>query len=289
MRVQLRIELNYEHSSLMLSESRNAFVLECVFAQLYRGYKIRAGMRQIKLRRDSRQAKTETTVIPAEQSGMRLGRVGASALLCALPLLLSVAAAPQHHTAPNTTHESVPRQSSQPAANYPGNPGNRTASEYRGEAQRQNHLGDWLQKHQNMNPADQQNALRREPGFSRLSPDTQQRLVERLQKLNSLPPVQRQRTLSRMEAMERLSPPQRDEVRRSAQQLGALPPDRQRMVRKAFRDLRDIPGDQRSPVLNSPGFQNQFSPGERNILGTLLKVEPYQGGVLGGDSGPAKH
>jgi len=29
-------------------------------------------------------------------------------------------------------------------------------------------------------------------------------------------------------------------------------------------------------VLNSARFQNQFSPGERNILSNFLRIEPYE-------------
>jgi hypothetical protein len=48
------------------------------------------------------------------------------------------------------------------------------------------------------------------------------------------------------------------------------------MMKNAFRDLRSVPPDQRSTVLNSARYQNQFSPQERGILSDLLRVEPYE-------------
>ena len=139
----------------------------------------------------------------------------------------------------------------------------------------QPHLGTWLQRHQNLSPEQQEQALQSEPGFSRLPPETQQRLLNRLQQLNKMPPDQRQRTVDHIEAMEHLTPQMRQQVRASFQDFRSLPPDRQRMVSKAFRDLREYPPEQRSAMMNSPKFQAQFSPQERSILGNILAVEPY--------------
>jgi hypothetical protein len=82
--------------------------------------------------------------------------------------------------------------------------------------------------------------------------------------------------LTRVENMERLSPAKRQQVRSAAQQMGQLTPDRQQPMRQAFRELRDVPPEQRQQMLNSPAYRSQFSDGERNILGNLLSVEPYQ-------------
>jgi hypothetical protein len=144
------------------------------------------------------------------------------------------------------------------------------------ENNQQPHLGIWLQRHQNLSPEEQEQALQREPGFNRLPPETQQRLLNRLRQLNKMPPEQRQRTLDRIEAMEHLSPQMRQQVRASFQDFRSLPQDRQRMVRKAFRDLREYPPEQRTAMMNSPRFQAQFSPQERSILSNILAVEPYQ-------------
>jgi hypothetical protein len=139
----------------------------------------------------------------------------------------------------------------------------------------QEHLGEWMQRHSNMSPAEQQRALGNEPGFRELPQDTQQRMRDRLTQLNNMSPARRQRLLDRTEAMERLTPPQRQQVRGAMQQLGALPQDRRRLVARAFRDLREMPPQQRQSVLNSERFRGQFSNEERSTLSNLLAVEPY--------------
>jgi hypothetical protein len=155
-------------------------------------------------------------------------------------------------------------------------PGQQPGAHSRFENNQQPHLGTWLQRHQDLSPEQQEEALQREPGFNRLPPETQQRLLNRLRQLNKMPPKQRQRTLEHIEAMERLTPQMRQQVRASIQDFHSLPQDRQRMVRKAFRDLRVYPPEQRSAMMNSPRFQAQFSPQERSILGNILAVEPYE-------------
>jgi hypothetical protein len=159
-----------------------------------------------------------------------------------------------------------------PCLAHPGQQG----AHPRFENNQQPHLGMWLQRHQSLSPEQQEKALQREPGFSRLPPETQQRLLNRLQQLNKMPPEQRRRTLDRIEAMEHLTPQKRQQVRASFQDFRGLPPDRQRMVRKAFRDLREYPPEQRTAMMNSPKFQAQFSPQERSILGNFLAISPYE-------------
>jgi hypothetical protein len=138
------------------------------------------------------------------------------------------------------------------------------------------HLGNWLQNHRGESFVGQENALRREPGFNRLPQPQQQRLIDRLHQLDSMPPQQRQRTLGRVENMERLSPDRRQAVRGSAQELSSMDAARQQQVRGAFRALREMPPGQREQVLNSPAYRSMYSDHERQILGNLLSVEPYQ-------------
>jgi hypothetical protein len=155
-------------------------------------------------------------------------------------------------------------------------PGQQPGVHPRFENNQQPHLGMWLQRHQNLSPEQQEQALQREPGFKGLPPETQQRLLNRLRQLNKMPPEQRQRTVDRIEAMEHLTPQMRQQVGASFRDFRSLPQERQRMVRKAFRDLREYPPEQRTAMMNSPRFQAQFSPQERSILSNILAVEPYQ-------------
>jgi hypothetical protein len=135
------------------------------------------------------------------------------------------------------------------------------------------HLGDWMARHSSLSPAQQQQALEREPGFRQLTPEQQQRERDQLARLNAMPPDQRQRTLERTEAMERLSPEQRVQVRSAMQQLGSLPPDQRQVVAKSFRELRGLAPDQRYAALNSARYSN-LSPQQRATLDNLIRVEP---------------
>ncbi len=150
-------------------------------------------------------------------------------------------------------------------------PGQRGQSGQRTEQ----HLGQWLRHHQNLPLEAQEHALRKEPGFNRLPPAVQQRLIDRLRQLHAMPPAQRERTLQWMEALEKLSPEQRQKIHNTMQQVGELPPARQRMLSKASRDLSEMPPDRRQTLLESPEFKGQFSDQEREILKTLMSVQPY--------------
>ncbi|HEY0758252.1 MAG TPA: DUF3106 domain-containing protein [Acidisarcina sp.] len=174
---------------------------------------------------------------------------------------------PAFQTAPNGNQGYQPRQP------YTGSPKQQPPS---GDKPGQQHLGDWLDRHQTLSPQEKERALESEPGFNRLAPQQQQRLVQRLHDLDNMPAGQRERTLQRVENMERLSPEQRDQVRGAASQLRTMPQDRQRAVRRAFQDLRNVPPGLRSSELQSPRFAGQFSPEERSVLGNLLSVEPYE-------------
>jgi hypothetical protein len=132
------------------------------------------------------------------------------------------------------------------------------------------HLAEWMNQHGNLTPAQQQQALDREPGFRELPPQTQQREHERLAQLNAMNPQQRQRILNRNEYMERLSPDQRGQVRGAMQQLGSLPPEDRRVVARNFRELRDLPPEQRYGAMS----RMPLTEPQRSTLNNLMRVEP---------------
>ena len=138
------------------------------------------------------------------------------------------------------------------------------------------HLPQWFAQHQTLSPNQQEDALRREPGFSHLPEGQQQQLIDRLHRLNMEPPAQRQRMMQRNERFEALPPERQQEVRGATQALGQMSPDRQQAVRLAFHDLRNLPPNERQNALNSARFQAEYSPQERTVLGNLLSIEPYQ-------------
>jgi hypothetical protein len=199
-------------------------------------------------------------------------QAGSAALLC------PNAVAQSGHGRGGFGHGGFPRQAPPPPRPQPGtsplapiqrqeNPGQRIQN---GE-----HLAGWLDRHSNLTPAQQQQALEKEPGFAGLPPQTQQRMRDRLSQLNSMPPDQRSRLIEHTEAMERLTPEQRGQVRSTMQQLASLPPASRRAVSRTFRNLRDMTPDQRSAYLNSPDIHSQFTDQERSTLSNLMAVEPY--------------
>lgn len=139
----------------------------------------------------------------------------------------------------------------------------------------QEHLLQWMDRHSNLTPDEQQKALEREPGFHSLPSQTQDRMRERLYQLNNMSPDRRRRWLERNEAIAQLAPQQRQQVRDAMRQFGSLPPDRKRQVAQAFRELRDLPPDQQQRLLQSDQYRNQFSQPEMDALSGLISIEPY--------------
>jgi hypothetical protein len=133
----------------------------------------------------------------------------------------------------------------------------------------------WLDKHSNLTPTQQQQALEKEPGFHELPAQTQQRMRDRLAQLDNMSPEKRSQLLARTEAMEHMTPEQRGQVRGAMQQLSALPAASRHAVSRAFRNLRDMTPAQRDSYLNSPDIRSQFTDQERGALASLLAVEPY--------------
>jgi hypothetical protein len=135
---------------------------------------------------------------------------------------------------------------------------------------RGDHLAEWMDKHRNLSPMQQQQALAAEPGFRELPPQTQQREMQRLAQLNSMAPRQRERILTQNEYIERMNPGQREEFRGTMQQLGMLPPDQRHVVAGAFRQLRNLPPDHRMAAAS----RIQLNDAQRSALYNLIRIEP---------------
>jgi hypothetical protein len=156
-----------------------------------------------------------------------------------------------------------------------GHPAVNAPRQGQGQKPKQEHLGQWMERHSNLPPAEQQRALENEPGFRDLPPQTQQAMRDRLTQLNNMPPEQRRRMIEHTEVMEKLTPDQRQQFRTATEQYRSLPEDRRRLVARAFRDLREMPQAQRQAIMNQDRFRAQFSDQERSTLSSLLAVEPY--------------
>jgi hypothetical protein len=193
--------------------------------------------------------------------------------LPALAVLLLSAATAMVAAQPASMHRVG--QAPRPPANAPHSVQAQPPKQNGNAKPKQEHLGQWMDRHSSLPLADQQQALEKEPGFRDLPPQTQQRMRDRLTQLNNMPPEQRRRVLERTEEMERLTPPQRQQVRGALEQYRGLPEDRRRLVARAFKELREMPEPQREAFLSSDRFRGQFSDQERNTISNLLTVEPY--------------
>lgn len=138
------------------------------------------------------------------------------------------------------------------------------------------HLAEWFENHQHMTLKEQERALRRQPGFNRLSPAQRRGVLNRLRFLHSQPPAVRARIMARNEAFERLSPERKQEVRAAAQAFQHMPRYRKEQLGRAFHILRTLPPYERTAILDSARFRAQYSPRERHVLSNLLSIEPWQ-------------
>lgn len=192
-------------------------------------------------------------------------RYALPAALAALLLTALVPSAVAQQPRPNARN-SAPPQRPVPESGFPGvqHPG-----------RNQEHLLQWMDRHSNLTPDQQQKALEREPGFHDLPSQTQERMRERLSQLNNMSPDRRRRWLERNEAIAQLEPQQRQQVRDAMRQFGALPQDRKRQVAQAFRELRDLQPGEQQKLLQSDRYRGQFSPQEMDALSGLVSIEPY--------------
>jgi hypothetical protein len=149
------------------------------------------------------------------------------------------------------------------------------------------HIGEWLQSHQNLPLDQQEKALENDPNYKNLPADRQAALRERLKKFNSLSPEQRQLALKRMNFWASLTPSQRQQLRDANQKLQGLPQDRRVAVHKALRHLRNMAPQQRQEVMGSDRFKSLFSEQEQGILKELADIVPTTNGTDQQPSRPA--
>ena len=194
-------------------------------------------------------------------------------LLTPALLVITLAAAPFASAAQFRGRGAPPTAHGGGYGNHPAE-GSRQRSNI-GHGPGQEHLSEWMNRHSQLSPADQQRALEHEPGFHELAPPVQQRMRDRLTQLDGMAPQQRQRLLDRTEAMERLAPEQRQQIRGSMQQLSSLPPGERHAVAQAFRQYRTLSPQQRQDALNSGRLAAPLSPEERSTFNNLITVEPY--------------
>ena len=195
----------------------------------------------------------------------RIASTVATLTLCLTPFARGFMQAQAHHSPATPQVSAAP----EPVSSHP-----HTANMKPGSMKSSgDHLAEWMNRHSNLTPDQQQRALENEPGFHDLPPQTQQRMRDTLIRLNAMPPEKRERLLERNEAMEHLTLPEREQVRAAMKQLSELPPDQRRYVARTFRGLRELAPAQRQTVLNSERF-NHLTDAQRASLNSLMQVEP---------------
>jgi hypothetical protein len=117
-----------------------------------------------------------------------------------------------------------------------------------------------IEKLQKMTPGERQKAL------ASLPPERRARIETRLENLQKLTPEQKAKLQDRLEKLRSLTPDQQKRVRQAGQKLQVLPDDRKPIVRRELQTLQNMPDDQRNARMNSPAFQQKFSPDEQKIL-----------------------
>jgi hypothetical protein len=128
----------------------------------------------------------------------------------------------------------------------------------------------WLQKLQDMPPAEQERFLENNQRFRNLLPERQEQIRRNLARWNSLTPEQKQAARSAEEALERMTPEQRAYVRNTLlPKWQALPMARRQVIRRRLAMLSRMSPSTQQAALNDPKFMEGLSPEEQDMLRTL--------------------
>ena len=131
----------------------------------------------------------------------------------------------------------------------------------------------WIERLQDMPPAQQERFLANNERFRSLPPQRQDQIRKRLQVWNSLTPDQRQALIERQLVWEQMTPAQQRYVRETLlPQWQGMPPPRRQLVLKKLRDMRDLDESQRNVKLNDPSFVSGLSPDEQHMLRDLATL-----------------
>ncbi len=128
----------------------------------------------------------------------------------------------------------------------------------------------WVEKLQDMPPAEQQRFLQNNQRFRNLPPQRQQQIRRNLRRWDNLSPEQKQAARSAEEALERMSPQQRAYVRNTLlPKWQALPMARRQAIRRHLAILNKMSPSTQQAALNDPRFMQGLSPDEQDMLRSL--------------------
>lgn len=128
----------------------------------------------------------------------------------------------------------------------------------------------WVEKLQDMPPAEQGRFLQNNQRFRNLPPQRQEQIRRNLARWNNLTPEQKQTARSAEEALERMTPQQRAYVRNTLlPKWQALPVARRQAIRQHLAMLSRLSPSTQQAALNDPKFMEGLSPDEQNVLRSL--------------------
>ena len=131
----------------------------------------------------------------------------------------------------------------------------------------------WVERLQEMSPAEQEKFLNNNARFRSLPPQQQAQIRQRLRTWNNLPPPQRQTLIERERILEQMTPEQRRYVRQTlVPEWQSLPPARRQVVLGKLRDLHDLNDSERTTKLNDESFLSGLSAEERQMLRDLSNL-----------------
>lgn len=128
----------------------------------------------------------------------------------------------------------------------------------------------WVEKLQDMPPAEQEKFLQNNERFRNLPPQRQEQIRRNLERWNNLTPEQKQAARNAETALERMTPAQREYVRRTLlPKWQALPMDRRQAIRRHLAILSKMSPATQQAALNDPKFMQGLSPDEQDMLRNL--------------------
>ncbi|MGO9642101.1 MAG: DUF3106 domain-containing protein [Candidatus Acidiferrales bacterium] len=131
----------------------------------------------------------------------------------------------------------------------------------------------WIERLQDMPPAQQERFLRNNQQFQSLPPWRQQQIRQNLAKWNNLSPEQREEIRQRERIWEQMTPEQQDYVRNVLlPRWQQLPLERRAVIQQHLRALNGLSDSDREARLNNPRFLQGMSPDEQQMLRDLAHL-----------------
>jgi len=141
----------------------------------------------------------------------------------------------------------------------------------------QNVPPQWIERLQQMPPAEQERFLNNNERFRSLPPERKAEIRQRLQDFRQLSPQERQQLRERASVWEKIPPEQRQRVRQEIlPKWKQMTPERREEIKRRLNALNGLSEEERTARMNDPNFTRGLSPSEQGMLKDLsnLRVTP---------------